>query len=53
MNSGVNARDMISFLNAYSDSTYSQGVSNPALLNYWGFSYGVSYFPYASLILTR
>ena len=42
MNSAVVAKDMTSFLEAYANSTYSQGVSNPNLLNFWGFSYGVS-----------
>ncbi|KAG0651404.1 hydrolase [Hyphodiscus hymeniophilus] len=40
MNSAVVARDMISFLDAYSNSIYSKGVSDPNLLNFWGFSYG-------------
>ena len=42
MNSAVVARDMISFLDAYANSTYSVGATDPELLNFWGFSYGVS-----------
>ena len=45
MNSAVVARDIISFLDAYANSNYSQGVVSPQLLNFWGFSYGVGYFP--------
>lgn len=40
MHSTAVARDIISFLDAYVNSTYSTGAPNPSLLNYWGFSYG-------------
>jgi pimeloyl-ACP methyl ester carboxylesterase len=40
MHSAVVAQDMISFLDAYANSSYSTGAPNPTHLNYWGFSYG-------------
>lgn len=42
MNSAVVARDLVSFLDAYTSSNYSLGVASPNTLNFWGFSYGVS-----------
>lgn len=43
MHTAVVARDIATFLDAYANSTYSTGVVNATLLNYWGFSYGVSH----------
>lgn len=50
MNSAVVARDIASFLDAYANSTYSAGVANSILLNYWGFSYGVNHLSSPSAI---
>lgn len=40
MHTAVNARDMLSIVDAFAASTYSNGVEGASLLNYWGFSYG-------------
>lgn len=40
MTTSVNAKDMISILDAFAASPEAVGVENATDLNYWGFSYG-------------
>jgi pimeloyl-ACP methyl ester carboxylesterase len=40
MTTSVNVKDMISILDAYSQSPEAAGVPESHMLNYWGFSYG-------------
>lgn len=42
MSTVVVVKDMISILDAYAKSADSKNVTNPSILNYWGFSYGTT-----------